>query len=639
MSAIWGHIDFNSSECQVKSMASEYNRKCKLDRICEKVVGNALFGGGLLFVNKEDLAEDIPYFIGNALIAADCILDNRDELKIELSSELSKSSKDSSMIPDGVLICLAYQKWGKDLVSHLKGIYSVAIFDTKKQELFLFTDRTSSRCLYYCKEDNSCSFSTLISPIKEIHKDLKRNQLYLKDFLLIPGLMPNISSTETPWENVFIIEAGCSITITKGSVKTDRYWSPQKINLPGNIEGLKDTFLETYKTAVGRTIRTDKGVAMALSGGFDSTSVAAFAAPLLKDQEKSLFSYTYVPHTDMSMYYPKSRITNESAQVKEMLRMYPNIDATFTDNDGKNFFGYVDELLDVLEIPFKAFVNLPQLLEIYRSASQRGCKVFLNGQTGNASVSFGKIEAAIYELISKKKYITAFKYLNNYCKKAKISRKKAFPSMLRYLESIDQNSLDVQENIPKELLNPFVNPDLLKDYSLKERNTSGMPISFRPSVQTSGGMQHEVYTLPALSYIGAMETKLGLYTGIVIRDATRDPDVLNYCYSFPFEYYSYNGIPRYLIRGFMKDMIPEKILYPILQTGVQSSDWLIRLHDSKDEILSTLKKEFDNDSLDEYINRTASKECINGIQDFEFNEENSYLNLFIIHLFASYLNL
>ena len=63
MSAIWGHIDYLKDVCTVSSMASEYKRKCKLDKITEKHFANGLFGSGIQFINEEDEYEEMPYFL------------------------------------------------------------------------------------------------------------------------------------------------------------------------------------------------------------------------------------------------------------------------------------------------------------------------------------------------------------------------------------------------------------------------------------------------------------------------------------------------------------------------------------------------------------------------------------------------
>ena len=637
MSAIWGHIEFNNLKCTVESMTSEYRRKCKLDKMDEIHFKNAIIGCGIQFVNVEDEYEKMPYILdnGNTVMVSDCILDNREELISQLIIDFD-NRKNDKIFSDGFLISKAYEKWSYNFVKHLRGIFSVAIFDSLSQQLFLCTDPTSSRCLYYFYDGNTCSFSTLISPIRILHPEIQKNDMYLKDYLLIPGLMPNISSSETPWENIYIIEAGCSVFISRSSCKVERYFSLTKRNVSKNIVDLKEEFIRVYNGAVKRAIRTNGEVGIALSGGFDSSSVSALAATVLDNRRKKLFSYTYVPHFDMTDHYPKECITDESEYVKKIVDMYPNIEAFFTDNDGKSFTGYIDELLDVLEIPFKAFVNLPVLLEIYRMAKEKNCKIFLNGQFGNSSVSYGDIDDAVYELMRKKKYFTAIKYFNNFCKLLGVSRKKAFLFEVKKL--LEQRKNDyVQEELDEHFLNPFVNKNLLSEYSFKERNKSGMILTYKDMVLKSEDMKYELYTLPALSYIGAMETKLGLYTGIVLRDATRDVEVLEFCYSIPFEYFSYNGIPRFLIRGFMADKLPENIIYPISQTGIQSADWLYRLKECDKNVLKEMLENEEISKSDKYLNYREIKKFIEKNNSFVCENEANVSFYFIVEIFQKFM--
>ena len=134
-----------------------------------------------------------------------------------------------------------------------------------------------------------------------------------------------------------------------------------------------------------------------------------------------------------------------------------------------------------------------------------------------------------------------------------------------------------------------------------------------------------------------METKLGLYTGMVIRDATRDKDILNYCLSFPYEYYSYEGIPRYLIRGFMEDLLPRCILYPIIKTGRQSTDWIYRLKQSENEIFSSIDEEIESNNVRKFINREAITEFDKARYALSKENEHDYLLLFMVHVFMMFM--
>jgi len=638
MSAIWGHIDFNSNTCTMETMVSEYKRKCKLDRIREIHYENTLFGSGLQIINDEDEYEEMPYVLddGGAVITADSILDNRKELINELDC-------DEDMIPDGRLICLAYKKWHYDLVKHLEGIFAIAIYNTIDKELFLAVDHSASRCLYYYKAAGSCTFSTLISPIIQTNKEIKRNEEYLKEFLALPGLVNTVSATETPWENVYHFEPGTYVVIDtkasfEGGIKYVRYYSPSRVYETKDISKLKDLFIQTYSDVVAGCIRTNGKVGITLSSGFDSSSVASMAAPLLKDQGKELNSYTYVPYykEEAKKRYPKIAVTDETDLVEKIAKMYPNIKTHYEDNDGKSFLDYIDEIVDVLELPIKAFVNMPLLMSIYKRGKKDGNKIFLNGQYGNFTVSFGDIGTALNQLFIDHRYFTFFKYFNNYCKNAGKSRKKNIFPLLRQ-EIKGKQKVDVNIEYIKKEANVFVNKDIIDGFDFYSKGEIARLFESAFSQMTRNSYPIELYNKSMLSYIGEAETKLGLYAGIVIRDPTRNRKVLDYCYSFPFEFFSYNGEPRYLIRGFLGDRIPKAILYPYVKRGIQGADWLDRLEASKEEVFAELDKMLRQGMEDKYFDIEKIHKFLIERRPFDVDNSDEYQQLFITFVFVKNL--
>ena len=155
MSAVWGHISRGKDRSSVDTMASEYRRKCKLDGITETLFKNALIGFGQQIINEEDRHEAMPYIAdgGDTIIVADAIIDNKDEL-IEELIPVRERPADASEIPSGKLITLAYEKWHYDLARHLKGLFSVAVYNTREGKLFLCVDQCACRCLYYHADDD-----------------------------------------------------------------------------------------------------------------------------------------------------------------------------------------------------------------------------------------------------------------------------------------------------------------------------------------------------------------------------------------------------------------------------------------------------------------------------------------------------
>lgn len=639
MSAIWGRIDFNSNTCTMETMASEYKRKCKLDRIREIHYENTLFGSGLQIINDEDEYEEMPYVLdgGDAVITADSILDNRKELINELGCK-------EDMIPDGKLICLAYKKWHYDLVNHLEGIFAIAIFNSKDNELFLAVDHSASRCLYYYREAGSCTFSTLLSPIVQTNKEIKRNEEYLKEFLALPGLVNTVSATETPWENVYHFEPGTYVIIDtktsfKEGIKCVRYYSPSRVYETKDISKLKDLFIQTYSDVAASCIRTNGKVGITLSSGFDSSSVASIAAPLLKKKGKDLNSYTYVPYykEEAKKRYPKIAITDETELVEEIAKMYPNIKTHYEDNDGKSFLDYVDEIVDVLELPIKAFVNMPLLMSIYKRGKEDGNKIFLNGQYGNFTVSFGDIGTVLNQLFIDHRYLTFLKYYNNYCKNAGKSRKKNILPLLKQ-EIKGKQKVDVNIEYIKKEANVFVCKDVIDSFDFYSKGEISRLYESALSQMTRDAYLIELYNKSMLSYIGEAETKLGLYAGIVIRDPTRNRKILDYCYSFPFEFFSYNGEPRYLIRGFLADRLPRSILYPYVKRGIQGADWLDRIEASKETVFAELDEMFEQCIGDKYFDIKKIRRFLTERKSFDVENSDEYLQFFITFVFVKTLN-
>jgi asparagine synthase (glutamine-hydrolysing) len=645
MSAIWGCINFGKTKCLVDSMQSEYKRKCKLDRITEKQFGNALFGSGLQFINDIDEAENMPYVLnkdneiitnesrieseGVSILTADCILDNREKLIDELGIPANTT--------DGQVICHAFRKWGETFPSYLRGIFSVAIYNIKEESLYLCTDQFAKRCLYYLRNSETCIFSTLISPIKEIMPNLERNEQFFSDYLVAPFFMPSISAYDTPWKDIILVEPGSYIKADKNGLTRSQYYTPQKIKLPKKINDIKKLFLDIYNNSVKGCIRTNGNVSISLSGGFDSSSVAALAAGLLDRQDKKLFSYTYTPYyKEISGTFQRNQVTDETQLVELLAKKYPNICTHFHDGDGKDFIESIDNLIDILEIPYKAYINMPSLTYAYNKSAANGSKIMLCGQNGNLTVSYGNVYNSLSHLLRHHRYIEFMRYYLKFVKVINQKPKEFWSTAIDYIKNNKSDDKPILEDNP-ETRNPFVNEDIFNNYDF-QRLALNVFITRGKLIQSEVDYHEEVYTKSIFSYIGTVETKMGLNTGIIIRDPTLCVDIINFCYSLPFELFSYNGVPRHLIRGFMSDYLPREILYPIDKAGIQNADWLMRLENRSEEVYSLLNHELLSDSLAVYTDQEKLKTFIDEKKPFDGDYASEYMFIFILYSLKKYLN-
>mgnify|MGYP003307671659 CR=1 FL=1 len=628
MSAIWGYLSYTNtiSDDLPALMEAPYKEKCKIDCYRNEKNANLYMGSGIQYITKEAQQEVLPVFEAEKGIFfnADCILDNRNELISLLNADAAE--------PDGTLMYLAYKKWGIDCLKHFRGLFSMAVYEANTDTLYLVADQVSSRCLYYYKTNDFVCFSTLLEPIRRVCPNISFNEYYLKDFLTAPGLMPNIVPTETPYEGIYKINPGCYMTITRNSVTEHRYWSPfmQKKHRHLTAKAYGKEFRALYTECVKDALRTDSGVGISLSSGLDSASVGALAATTLRENGKTLYSYTYVPYeTPEPDKRNKDHVHDETKDVMKIVDMHPNINPHFLNNNGKNCLEFVRQGIDIMEIPFKAIVNLPNLYEVYYHARKDGCRIVLTGQMGNATVSHGYINDILFDDYKKGHFLRFLYTLNRHAKITRTSRKKALHSCLNYYNYAKKiyRSKEI-ELIPD---NPFLAENILENYPYKERYHVG-EISFLEQLPLDKAAYHVfLYKKAILTYLGELDTKMGLATGIVIRDATRDARILQFCADLPHYLFAYKGIPRWLIRGNFTDLLPPVLLEDWIRYGVQNSDWLLRikrdwsvLHPNLEALFAELISSNDVNQLlhikklQQYLRSHSAEDLNAGNNDFSY---------------------
>uniref|UniRef100_UPI0040571681 asparagine synthase-related protein n=1 Tax=Acetatifactor sp. TaxID=1872090 RepID=UPI0040571681 len=636
MSAVWGTISFTSTlpENVDRIMRNPYETKCKIDRIESVLEDSCYMGCGIQYITEESARERLPIIDreNNIILSTDCILDNRNEL-------LQKLSLTDYTLPDGEIVYHAYLKWGIDCVKHFRGLFTLVVWEQQSQTLYMANDHVSARCIYYYRTDDSITFSTLLAPIIALHKDISFNEMYLMDFLAAPLLLPTIVVPETPYKNIFKLPPATILTITQSETKQTTYWTPADPLTNCNCttaEEYGSYFRRLLTDCVSDAIRTNGKKGIALSSGLDSSSVGTIAADLLQETGESLFAGTYVPY-DSETANTTHKIYNETEDVNSIVSMHPNIIPHFLCNEGKNSLDSVPDGLNTLEIPYKAFVNYPNLDEIYTLASKEGCRVVLSGQMGNSTISYGNIDHVFYNLYKEKKFISLFKCLNTFATHMKISRKKFLPTYFRYLRKIDSNY--TKEPDIYFLDNPFLSEHFKESYPIRERFTLGNMHFFSGHPNTQALYQEQLVTQPSSPYMGEWETKIGLKHGIILRDPTKDPRILSFCYHLPYHYYALNGMPKWLIRNNMKDMLPQHILANWDRHGIQNEDWTRRITRDWDSIEPFIKQALNTPELQTYIDTNQVLSLISK-PDFSVSTQdiNTNIYIFTVYIFSKYLS-
>lgn len=250
------------------------------------------FGHAMLRTTIESQQERQPLSLDSLWITADARVDGRWELIEKLSGKGSEVSKNT---PDAELVLKAYQVWGPDCVNHLLGDFAFAIWDASKQRLFCARDHFGVKPFYYARIGSTFVFSNTLNCVR-LHPGVRDelNDLAIADFLVFGS---NQEVDTTAFADIQRLPAAHCLMVEMSQARTvpRRYWT---LPVDGYIRYKRDEeyvehFKELMRAAVGDRLRTDK-VGVFMSGGMDSTTIAATARELRSEQSQpcDLRAYT-----------------------------------------------------------------------------------------------------------------------------------------------------------------------------------------------------------------------------------------------------------------------------------------------------------------------------------------------------------
>ncbi len=541
--------------------------------------GPVFLGCRSKWITPESVHERLPYYDPEhrLAIASDAMLDNRGELFDLLQV---RSARRAGMT-DSELILLAYRKWGRGVPEHLIGDFAFVIWDEAKRKLFGARDLFGHRCLYYHRDARRFSFGTTMAPLFALPGVAKElNESWLAEFMAIPEMYESTDAGATPYRNIHQVPPAHAIAVSDGQVSLFGYGSlepKEMLRLKSDGE-YEEAFRDVFGEAVKSRLRTHRQVAATLSGGLDSGAVASFAARTLREEGKTLHTYSYVPTGDFTDWTPASATADETRFMKATARYAGNISDRYMDFAGISPMSQVDEWLDILETPYKFFENSFWLKGMHEQAGRQGAGVLLTGARGNFTVSWGPAVYYYALLLRKMKWLQFMREFRQYrankgiagSRLLSIICKEAFPVLTKRSSAAADNAPD----IPTMLIHP--------DFAKRTEVFAKLRDS---RIGTNGTLIHDpleirkekLQSLAVANKNGASATKLSLRYGVWERDPTCDPRVVRFCFSVPVEQYVKGGLDRALIRRATKHYLPDEVRLNQRVRGIQGADWVHRV--------------------------------------------------------------
>ena len=185
-----------------------------------------------------------------------------------------------------------YEQYGQDCVHHLRGMFAFAIWDRRERRLFIARDRLGIKPLYYRYDAEKLVFGSEIKAILA-YPGLKPqfNQETLAEYLAFGYL----TGAETMYCGIRKLLPGHTLTLNEsGDLKISRYWDLD-VNVDNGhlpFEHYVGRYRDLLEECVSSHLMSDVPLGVFLSGGLDSSAVAALATKIRKEPVET-FSVGY----------------------------------------------------------------------------------------------------------------------------------------------------------------------------------------------------------------------------------------------------------------------------------------------------------------------------------------------------------
>ena len=213
---------------------------------------------------------------GSVLIVFNGEIYNHSELRASLKARGHCFATSS----DTETIVHAYEEYGRDCVRHLRGMFAFAIWDSRTRHLFIARDRLGIKPLYYRLTPESLLFGSEIKVILA-HPEARLgfNRAVLPEYLAFGWL----SGEETFYQGIRKLQPGHTMLVGEdGNVQIEPYWdlNASDENRSRSATYYVQTYREQLEQAVRSHLMSDVPLGVFLSGGLDSSAVAALTTKL-----------------------------------------------------------------------------------------------------------------------------------------------------------------------------------------------------------------------------------------------------------------------------------------------------------------------------------------------------------------------
>jgi asparagine synthase (glutamine-hydrolysing) len=515
----------------------------------KRVSGPVGFACQHLWVTPEEVGEIQP-LMGRAgtMLVMDGRLDNRADLLRALDLPVTAS--------DAACALAAYDKWDELFAEQLNGDFVLAVFEPLRRRLLLVRDAIGVRPLYYFRNDRWFAFASEIKALFA-HPEIpvRPDDEGIADYMLTSS-RPLDRQDITCFAGVSALVPAHLAVITSERCVTRRYWDfdvtrgTRLRSFDEYAEGFRDRFAQ----AVRRRIRSAYPVAVAVSGGLDSSSIFCQAEEL---RRSSMTGPALV-----GLSHPGAE-GSDADELKYVLAIEHKYGVKIQQFALEPFIGLAQgarEQICATEAPLIDYI-WGRSRELHQRAAASGARVLLTGDWGD-QVLFSS--AYLVDLFRQFRWLQIWRHFGEYRRWVGPAESRALTrrfgvdlprhylphGVIRVIKWARHRLMDVDR--PK----PWFSDGFLR---------RGLRFASRPASIGSGfhSAQAKSIYLEARSkyHVHCLEwhNKIGALHGVDASLPFLDRDLLAFLIAIPGEVQNRNGVPRAILREAMRGVLPEPV--------------------------------------------------------------------------------
>jgi asparagine synthase (glutamine-hydrolysing) len=325
---------------------------------------------------------------------------------LELRAELSRLGAPFKSDSDTEVLLQAWALWGEAMLGKLQGMFAFAVYDTLDGTVTCVRDAFGVKPLFFFIDDKRFGFASELSALRllrggntELNSQIAMS--YLVDGKYDNGRNTFFSAIETLLPGEILT---CRTEPSGPVVRLKKWWrvediEPKEVPFEQAVEQVRHEFISSVATH----LRSDVPVGVALSGGIDSSAVAAVVRHLEPEMDLATFSFAATASTiseEPWVDLVNSRLGARAHKIK--------VQPHDLNND-------INDLIAAQGEPFGSTSVYAQY-RVFRSVKDAGIKVTLEGQGADELLAgyHGYPEARLRSLIEKKQFASALAFIRNW---------------------------------------------------------------------------------------------------------------------------------------------------------------------------------------------------------------------------------